>query len=157
MKRFIIIVLCLLMIFLLAVQANFCYGAKPVTVKLSFTAPQKGQQVGLGQPFTCKGKFQCNPRNTKLDQIHIWLFLMDRDGNLNRYWIQKPVTLTKKGDWEGTVSPAKGTFQVVAVLADLNTDKLFKTWKAKGNITKQYELPRGSQILVTVGIKTVNK
>jgi hypothetical protein len=154
MKRFVTVVLCLLMTFLLVVQANLCYGAKPVTVKLSITAPKKGQQIKTGQSFTCQGKFQCNPRNTKLDQIHIWLFLVDRDGTLNRYWIQKPATLNKKGIWEGKIQPAKGTIQVAAVLADPNTDKLFKTWVAKGNISKQYELPRGAQILTTVGVKT---
>jgi hypothetical protein len=154
MKRLGIVFFCLLMIFLFAIQANFCYGAQPVTVKLSFTAPQKGQQVSLGQPFTCQGKFQCNPSNSKLNQIHIWLFLMDRDRTLNRYWIQKPVTLNQKGAWEGSVNPAQGTSQIAAVLADSSTDKLFKTWLAKGNVTKQYELPRGTQILATVGIKT---
>jgi hypothetical protein len=154
MKRIIMMVFCLLMIFLLIVQANFCYSAKPVTVKISFTAPQKGQQLRLGQPFTCQGKFQCEPRNTKLDQIHIWLFLMDRDGKLIRYWIQKPATLNKKGLWEGTVSPAAGTFQIATVLTDLSTDKMFKTWVKKGMIGKQYELPRGAQIMATVGIKT---
>ncbi|HEX3043906.1 MAG TPA: hypothetical protein VHY08_04055 [Bacillota bacterium] len=155
MKRIVTVIFCLLVILLFVVWANFCYGAKPVTVKLSFTAPQKGQQLKEGLVFTCKGKFQCDPRNTKLNQIHIWLFLLDRDGNMNRYWIQKPVTLNNKGLWEGPIKPAKGTVQVAAVLADPNTDKLFKTWLSKGNVTKQYELPRGAQILTMVGVKTV--
>lgn len=154
MKRCFITISLLLVSFLFAIQANFCYSAKPVTVKLSFTAPQKGQQLSPEQPFICQGKFQCDPRNTKPDQIHIWLFLVDRDGNLNRYWIQKPVTLNKKGLWEGAVSPVTGTFQVAAVFADPSTDKLFKTWLAKGTVSKQYELPRGARILATVGIKT---
>jgi hypothetical protein len=157
MKRFITVILSLLMVFSIAAFTNFCYGAKPITVKLSFTAPQKGQQVKAGQAFTCKGKFQCNPRNTKLNQIHIWLFLMDRDGNLNRYWIQKPVTLNNKGLWEGSIKPTKGIFQAVAVLTDPNTDKLFKTWLAQGNVSQQYELPRGALILASVRVKTTSK
>ncbi|MCL6591860.1 MAG: hypothetical protein K6U80_18160 [Firmicutes bacterium] len=154
MKRLLIPIFLLPVSFLFAIQANFCYGARPVTVKLSFTAPQKGQQLKVGQPFTCQGKFQCDPRNAKLDQVHIWLFLLDRDGKLIRYWIQRPAALNKKGLWEGVVSPAKGAFQVAAVLADPSADKLFKTWIARGTVSMQYELPRGTQILAAVGVKT---
>lgn len=156
MKRFVTVILCLLIVLFAAVQINICYGAKkPVTVKVSFTAPQKGQQLSAGRLFTCQGKFQCNPRNTQLNQIHIWLFLMDRDRKMNRYWIQKPVTLTKRGTWEGKIEPVKGTFQIAAVLADPSTDKLFRTWLSKGTVSMQYELPRGAQILTTVGVKTI--
>jgi hypothetical protein len=157
MKRSVIVIFCLLPILFLAFFLNSYYrGKQPETSLLSFTAPQKGEQVTTGQLLTCRGKFQFNPRNTKLEQIHLWLFLMDRDGNLIRYWIQRPVTFNKDGSWKGAVNPVQGTFQIAAVLADPSTNKLFETWLAKGDVTKQYELPRGAQILATVEIKTNN-
>lgn len=148
-RRFIISTFCLLI--LLTTQCIFSYAAKPtVNVKLSFTAPQKGQRLTIGKPFVCKGSIKCSPANTDLSKVYVWLFLMDvREGC---YYIQRPVSVIKSS-WSGTIAFRKDTTRVIAILADTSTDKLFKSWLAKGFTGKQYELPRNAEFLTSVDIK----
>lgn len=150
MRRFVIATFCLLI--LLSTQCIFSYAARPaVSVKLSFTAPLKGQRVTAGKPLLCKGSFKCSPANADLSKVYVWLFLMDvRQGC---YYIQKPVSLSKNGSWNGTLAFRKETARVIAMLADESTNKLFKSWLAKGLTGKQYELPRGAEFLASVDIK----
>lgn len=150
MRRFVTATFCLLI--LLTTQCIFSYAAKPtVSVTLSFTAPVKGQQLTARKPFVCKGSFKCSPKNTDLSKVYVWLFLMDvRQGC---YYIQRPVSLNKNGSWNGTIAFRKDLTRVIALLADPSTDKLFKSWLAKGITGKQYELPRGVQFLTSVDVK----
>lgn len=151
MRRFVIATFCLLILF--SSQCIFSYAAKQPTkgVTLSFTAPLKGQQITAGKPLLCKGTFKCYPASTALSKVYVWLVLMDvRQGC---YYIQRPVSLNKNGTWDGTLAFRKETPRVMAFSADASTDKLFKSWLAKGPIGKQYELPRGAQFLAAVDVK----
>lgn len=150
MRRLITTFFCLLV--LLSSECIFLYAAGPKnSVTFSFTAPQKGQQLVAGKPFLCKGTVKCNPANSDISALHVWFFLMDvRQGC---YYIQRPVSLNKDGTWAATLAFRKNTPRLIALLADPTTDKLFKSWLAKGQTGKQYELPRSTQILATVDVK----
>jgi hypothetical protein len=150
MRRFVIATFCLLVLF--SSQCIFSYADKPVTnFTLSFTAPLKAQQVTAGKPLLCKGTFKKTAAITDLSKVNVWLFLMDvRQGC---YYIQRPVSLNKNGTWDGTLAFRKDTVRLLAFLTDASTDKLFKSWLAKGLTGKQYELPRGAQLLASVDVK----
>lgn len=149
MRRLITTFFCLLILF--SSECIFLYAAGPKnSVTLSFTAPQPGQQLIAGKPFLCKGTVKI-PANTDKSSVYVWLFLMDvRQGC---YYINRPVTLNKDGTWSATLAFRKDTPRLIALLADATTDKVFKTWLAKGQTGKQYELPRSTQILATVDVK----
>lgn len=151
MKRIIIFICGFLVLVLLTAPFIFSYGKPPLKVKLSFTAPLKGQQVAAGQPFVCKGSCKCTPASTNLAGIHVWLFLTDT--RQSGFYIKGPVTLNKDGSWTGTLVFRKETPQVLAVLADKSVDRVFRSWLAKGLLKKQYELPQGVQFLGWVDVK----
>jgi len=151
MKRFITFVCSVLVLVLLTAPANFSYHAAPVKVKLSFTAPLKGQLLISGQPFACKGSFRCSPATADLAGVHVWLFLTDTRQSC--YYIKRPVSLNRDGSWAGTLVFRKDQTKVLAVLADQSTDKLFRSWLAKGLLEKQYELPQGIQFLAGVDVR----
>lgn len=150
MRRLITTFFCLLV--LLSSECIFLYAAGPKNnVTLTFTAPQKGQKLTAGKPFVCKGTVKWNPVNSDKSEIYIWLFLKDvRQGC---YYIKRPVSLDKNGSWTATLAFRKDTTRLVAVLADSNTDKVFKSWLSKGKDVKQYELPRSTQFLAAVDVK----
>ena len=150
MRRLITTFFCLLVLF--STECIFLYADGPKSsVTLSFSAPQKSQKMTAGKPFACKGIVKTNPANSDKSKVYVWLVLMDVQQGC--YYIQRPVTINKDGSWAATLTFRKNTPRLIAVTADSSTDKLFKSWLAKNPITKQYELPRSTQILATVDIK----
>lgn len=153
MRRLIVAIFCLLVLF-----SSECIFVNATTelktrVTLSFTTPQQGQQITAGKPLMCKGTYKCNPANTNISKVYVWLFLVNVNARQGCYYIQKPVSIYKNGTWDATLTFRKDTTRAIAILADASTDKLFKSWLAKGMTGKRKELPRTTQFLGWVDVK----
>lgn len=152
MKRFIVAFFCLLVLF--SSECFFVNAAQPKTrVKLSFTTPQQGQQITAGKPLKCTGTLKCIPANTDVSKVYVWLFLVDVRQRQGFYYIQKPAAISKNGTWDATLTFRKNTTRAIAILTDASTNKLFKSWLAKGKTGKRNELPRTTQFLGWVDVK----
>lgn len=153
MRRFIVAIFCLLVLFSSECIVVNAAKEQKTRVTLSFTTPQKVQQITAGKPLKCKGTFKCTPANADISKVYVWLFLVDVRQRQGCYYIQKPVSIYKNGTWDATLTFRKDTTRAIAILTDASTNKLFKSWLAKGKTGKLNELPRTTQFLAWVDVK----
>jgi hypothetical protein len=152
MKRLIVITICLSV--LLLGGCLFDNASDKTLVTLSFTAPQQGQQISAGQPFNCTGTFKCSPANVNISKVYVWLVLVaSQQPQQDLYYVQTPVTLSKNGAWNASLTFQEDTTRVIAIHADADTDKLFKSWLAQGTPAPLKELPKTTQFLGWVDVK----
>jgi hypothetical protein len=128
-------------------------NAQSADLKFTFITPKENQHLKIeNKPFLCNGKYQCTSADTKLADIHVWLFLMD--DQLDGYYIQKAVILEQDGTWSGSIKPGPSIIKIVAVLADKTANTTFKTWIKNQEYGKHDELPDGATIIASRKIKT---
>lgn len=147
MKRLVIV----LTIFLSIISLSYAQESKQqVSLNLSFIAPNEGQELPVAKPFRCKGNY--TPVDINTSTIHVWLFLMDEF--LDGYYIQGPVLLLRNGTWDGRITPGERIVKLVAIQANDEAHKAFTSWLKNKTFGKQYELPKGTEIIATIDIRS---